>query len=219
MADQKKVLRVDVISDCVCPYCYIGKHHLDEAVASVADRFDVEVTWHPFQLNPDVPREGRDWATYAVERFGSLERLQSMQGRIVEMGKAAAIPFAFDRITRAANTFDAHRLLWLSADKGVQHDVAERLFRANFVEGEDIGDRDTLVRIAEAAGMDAAGTRALLGSDAGAAEVEQGIDQAHHLGVTGVPFFIVDRRLAAVGAQPPEALVELLEQAAAAPAG
>ncbi|WP_050726896.1 DsbA family oxidoreductase [Vulgatibacter incomptus] len=214
MTAEKKPLRVDVISDCVCPWCYVGKRNLDEAIARSEDRFDMEVHWHPFQLNPDLPAEGRDWKKYAAERFGSLERLRGMQVRLEEVGKAAGIDFAFDKVSRAVNTFEAHRLIALAGLEGLQDEVAEGLFRANFVDGADIGSRETLLKVATAAGMDAERTSAMLESGEGEEQVRQGLEMARRIGVTGVPFFIVDGKYAVSGAQPPEALVELFDHAA-----
>lgn len=213
MPAEKKALRVDVISDSVCPWCYVGKRNLDEAIARVADRYEVEVAWHPFQLSPEVPAEGRDWEEYVTERFGSMEALNGMRDRIAEVGKTIGIPFAFERITRAVNTFDAHRLILLAGAVGKQDEVVEALFRGNFVDGGDIGNRDTLVRIAADAGMDEEQVREALASDVAADGVRQGLAEARRIGVQGVPFFIVNGRLAVSGAQPPEALVGLFDRA------
>lgn len=212
---EKKKLRVEVISDVVCPWCYVGKKRLDAAIAQVADRIEVQVGWNPFQLSPELPPEGRDWEEYATERFGSLERLKEIHGRLEEVGKEVGIPFAYDRIRRACNTFDAHRLLWLSFGRGFQHEVAERLFRAYFVEGQDIGDREVLVRLGAEAGLEEAAVRAALDGDVGADEVRFGIEEARQLGVQGVPFFVVGGRYGVSGAQPTEVLVQVLEQAVA----
>lgn len=214
MSERAK-LRVEVISDVVCPWCYVGKRRLDAAIAQVADRIEVQVGWNPFQLSPELPQEGREWEPYAKERFGSLERMREMQARLVEVGKEEGIPFAYDRIRRACNTFDAHRLLWLSYAGGTQHDVAERLFLAYFVEGEDIGDRDVLVRIGVAAGLDEQAVRTALEGDVGKEEVRYGLAEARQLGVQAVPFFVIGGRFGLSGAQPPEVLVELMERAVA----
>lgn len=210
---EKKKLRVDVISDCVCPWCYVGKRRLDRALAQVADRYEVRVVWNPFQLAPDLPAEGKDWDDYVRERFGSPERLQAMQAQIVEIGKEVGIPFAFEKIERAANTFDAHRMIFLAGLAGKQHEVVEGLFRAYFVEGVDIGSREELVRIGSENGMDEAKLRADLEGGAGIEEVRYGLANAQQIGVQGVPVFIAELRLGVQGAQPEEALLSLFEQA------
>lgn len=212
---EKKKLRVEVISDVVCPWCYVGKRRLDEAIAKVADRIEVQVGWNPFQLSPELPPEGRDWDDYVKERFGSQERLREIHARLEEVGKEVGIPFAYDRIRRACNTFDAHRLLWLAYAGGTQHDVAERLFRAYFVEGQNIGDREVLVRVGAEAGLEEAAVREALEGDVGKEEVRYGLDEARQLGVQGVPFFIIGGRYGLSGAQPTEVLVELFERAVA----
>lgn len=214
MSAEKQTLRVDVISDVVCPWCFVGKRRLEQAIEKVADRFDVQVQWHPFQLNPDMPKEGRDWEEYVKERFGEMERLAAAQERLVEIGKNEGIPFAFDQVRRAANTFDAHRLIWIAGRFGKQGEVAEGLFRANFLEGRDVGKRETLLEVAGAAGLDPAEIGRLLDEGAGSDEVGASQEQARQIGVSGVPFFIAERKLAVSGAQPADVLAEMLEEAA-----
>jgi len=221
MSAEKTKLRVDVISDVVCPWCYLGKRHLERAIEQVADRFDVEVEWHPFQLNPDMPREGRDWAEYVTERFGSMDRLREGQARLIQAGKAQGIDYAFEKVSRAVNTLDAHRLIWFAKERGglgKQDEVAEALFAANFLEGRDVGDRGTLLEIAEKAGLDRAEVEEMLGSKSGEEQVQFSEMQARQLGVSGVPFFIAGGKHAVSGAQPVEVLVSLLERAASDPA-
>ncbi len=213
MSEERKKVRVDVISDCVCPWCYVGKRRLEEAIRRVEDRFEVEVHWHPFQLNPDLPPEGRPWEEYARERFGSLERIREAHDRLVEIGREVGIPFAFEKVEKAVNTFAAHRLLALAAAAGKQEEVLERIFAANFVEGRDIGEIETLVAIAENAGMDGERVAKDLEEGKGESEVRQGLEMARQVGVQGVPFFIIERKLAVHGAQPAEVLVGAFEQA------
>lgn len=213
MSEHRTTLRVDVISDCVCPWCYVGKRRLEEAIRRVEDRLDVQVVWHPFQLNPELPPEGRPWEDYARERFGSLERIREAQGRLVEIGEEVGIPFAFEKVRKAVNTFAAHRLIAIAAGAGKQDEMVERLFAANFVEGRDIGDPETLVTIAEEAGMDRQEIARALGEGKGEAEVWKGLEGARQIGVQGVPFFIVERKLAVHGAQPAEVLVQVFERA------
>lgn len=213
MSVERAKVRVDVISDCVCPWCYVGKRRLEEAIRQVEERMEVEVQWHPFQLNPDLPPEGREWEAYARERFGSLERIQEMQGRLVEIGKEVGIPFHFEKVEKAVNTLAAHRLQLLAQAAGKQDEVVERVFAANFVEGRDIGNLETLADIAAEAGMDRESVLRALEEGVGLDEVRQGLAMARQAGVQGVPFFIVEGRLAVHGAQPAEVLVNVFERA------
>lgn len=215
MTEQKKQLRVDVISDVVCPWCYVGKRHLEQAIASTKDRYDVQVVWHPYQLTPEMPPEGKDWDQHVRDRFGSPERLAPMQERLREVGGNAGIPFAFEKIRRAANTFDAHRLILLAGTVGKQDEMVEGLFRAYFVDGRDVGDRDTLVAVASEAGLDEDTVKSWLDSNAAADGIRNGLSEARRVGVQGVPFFIVDGKLAVSGAHPPEAIASLFDRAAA----
>jgi predicted DsbA family dithiol-disulfide isomerase len=214
MSVERRKVRVDVISDCVCPWCYVGKRRLDDAIGRVADRLEVQVVWHPFQLDPRIPPEGLEWKAYARERFGSLERLREIHQRLVAVGEEVEIPFAFERVERAVNTHAAHRLLAIALEEGKQHEVVERIFAAHFVEGRDIGSLETLAAIAEEAGLDREGVLRALREGRKADEVNRELDAARQIGVQGVPFFIVGGRLAVQGAQPDEVLVEALERAA-----
>ncbi len=210
---ERRSVRVDVISDCVCPWCYVGKRRLEEAVRRVEDRLDVQVVWHPFQLDPTLPPEGLPWEDYVRERFGSPERFREAQARVAEIGREVGIPFAFEKVRKAPNTLLAHRLIAIAAAADRQADMVERIFRAHFVEGRDIGDLESLVAIAEEAGFDREATARGLAEGQGEAEVRRGLEMAREIGVRGVPFFIVDLQLAVHGAQPPEVLVEVLQRA------
>lgn len=211
---ERTKVRVDVISDCVCPWCYVGKRRLDEAIEKVADRMEVQVVWHPFQLDPRIPPEGREWEAYARERFGSLERLREIHRRLIDVGEDVGIPFAFEKVEKAVNTLAAHRLLAIALEAGKQHEMVERIFAANFVEGRDIGELETLASIAGEAGMDREEVLRALQEGRKADEVDRELDAAMQIGVQGVPFFIVGGRLAVHGAQPAEVLVEVLERVA-----
>jgi predicted DsbA family dithiol-disulfide isomerase len=211
---EKKALRVDVISDTVCPWCFIGKRRLEAALSQTADRYEVSVNWHPFELNPDMPPEGMDARTHYAEKFGSFERFQQLRQNVADVGREAGIDFAFDKAERAPNTFDSHRLVWLASGTGLQDALVERLFRAHFIEGLDVGDRETLVRLAADAGLEADEVRTALASEAGIAEVRGAEDQVRKMGVSGVPFFVVEGKWAVSGAQPVDAFVQLLDHAA-----
>jgi predicted DsbA family dithiol-disulfide isomerase len=211
-----RVLTIDVISDVVCPWCYIGRRRLGAALASLAGRepgVEPRVRWHPFQLNPDLPHEGIARRAYLEAKFGGRERANGIYERVRAAGTTVGIDFAFDRIERQPNTLDAHRLIAWAQSSGKGEDVVERLFRAYFLDGRGIGDRAVLAAVAVAAGLDSDAASALLTSEEGAAEVEATDRRVRALGVTGVPFFIFAGRVAVAGAQEPDALVEAMTQA------
>jgi predicted DsbA family dithiol-disulfide isomerase len=176
------------------------------------------VRWHAFQLNPDIPAGGVDRRSYLEQKFGGPERAKQIYARINAAGKEVGITFDFDRIVRQPNTQDAHRLIAWAQDTDLKASDAliERLFRAYFVEGIEIGNIDALARLAAEAGFDATAARSWLASDAGRAAIRAEEQRARALGVTGVPFFVFNQRLAVSGAQPSEVLVEAMKQASLA---
>jgi predicted DsbA family dithiol-disulfide isomerase len=210
-------LSIDIISDVVCPWCYVGKRRLEAALAqhAVDAAQPVEVRWRAFQLNPDIPAGGVDRRSYLEQKFGGPERAKQIYARIKAAGEEVGISFNFDGIVRQPNTVDAHRLIaWAQdTDWEVSDALIERLFRAYFVEGIDIGNIDALARLAGDAGFDATAARTWLASDAGRAAIEAEEQRARALGVTGVPFFVFNQRLAVSGAQPSEVLLGAMKQA------
>jgi len=207
---------VDVISDVVCPWCYIGQKRLDQAVASLPE-IDVDIHWKPYQLDPTIPPEGKDRKAYMLAKFGSEDRLKQIHDRIVPLGAAEGIDFAFDAIKVAANTLDAHRVIrWAaSAGDGVQDKVTKALFAANFEKGEYIGDHSVLARIAGENGMDETIVAGLLATDADKDAVQAEIETAQRMGVTGVPFFVLEGKYAVTGAQDAAVLADAIRQVAA----
>lgn len=207
-------LRVDVWSDIACPWCYIGKRRLESALA----RFDGEVAiaWRSFELDPsapqrhpaDVPHAERLARKYGVTR----QKAEAMNAHITELARADGLDFRLDRI-QGGNSFDAHRVLHLARERGLQDAVKERFFRGYFTEGEAIGEPDVVARLAADAGLDAEEVRALFASDAYADEVRADEREARELGITGVPFFVLAGKYAVSGAQPSELLLRALEQA------
>jgi predicted DsbA family dithiol-disulfide isomerase len=167
----------DVISDVICPWCYIGKRRLEKAIAALDG--PVEVRWLPFQLNPAMPKEGISRRAYRTTKFGSWERSQELDARVVAVGQSEGIHFAFDRIGRTPNTLDAHRLIGLAERQGVQDAVVEALFRAYFTEGRDIGNRQTLLDMAAEAGLDRHEAEAMLNSEDGLEAVKEADAQAN----------------------------------------
>ncbi|HEX2255508.1 MAG TPA: DsbA family oxidoreductase [Afifellaceae bacterium] len=206
-------LQLDVVSDVMCPWCYIGKRRLEKAV-ELAD-VTLDLRWRPYQLDPTLPAEGKPRAAYLAEKFGSLERAGERYAAIRAAGAAEDIPFAFERIAMSPNTLDAHRLIRWAANAGpeVQDRVVEALFRGYFVEGRDIGAHPVLVEIAAEAGMDAALVAELLAGEADRELVRREVDLAREMGVTGVPTFIIANRYAVIGAQAPHQLAEAFQLA------
>jgi predicted DsbA family dithiol-disulfide isomerase len=215
MADE---FQIDVISDVVCPWCFIGQRRLGVALARLPDGDEARaaaVRWHPFQLNPDLPAEGIARRDYIERKFGGTERAAQIYARVAAVGEAVGIPFAFDRIQRQPNTRDAHRLVaWAQAQRDAS-DLVERLFRAFFIEGRNLGDRDVLAEIAGEAGFDSAAARVLFGSGEGADAIALMDQRAREIGVQGVPFFIFNQHIAVSGAQEPDVLLDAMAQARA----
>ena len=207
---------IEVYSDVVCPWCYIGKRRLESALAS-AGITDADVRWRAFQLNPDLPPEGVDRRQYLEAKFGGPEGAARIHDRVREAGRSAGIDFRFEDITRSPNTFDAHRLLRLAAEQGKQGAMKENLMQAYFLKGRDIGDRRVLAEIARETGLDG-DTDAWLASDTEADGVRADLAKARELQISGVPFFIFGGRYAIAGAQPAEIFAQALDAARRLPA-
>ena len=210
-------MNIDVISDVVCPWCFIGKRHLESAL--VAWRKDhpgeeqPQVRWHPFQLNPQLPRSGVPRAEYIATKFGGPQRAKEIYARVANAGARAGIAFDFDRIAVQPNTLNAHRLIHHAGPSGRQDAMAEALFRAYFLEGTDLSRDDTLADVAARAGFDRNEISAYLSRDEDKALIEDQDQHARSLGVEGVPFFIFNRRYSVSGAQPPEAILDVMGKA------
>ena len=211
MSEADQVLTIDVVSDVVCPWCYLGEKRLEEALSNEAG--PVVVRWRPYQLDPTIPEGGLDRTEYMEKKFGKSGRLQSAHENLTRLGAEVGVPFAFDKIKRSPNTLDAHRLIRWAGAAGVQAEVADRLFKAYFVEGRDIGDRAVLIEIAGECGLDASEVEKLLADDADIDLVRQEIEQAQVMGVSGVPFFIFGGRIGVPGAQEPSVLRQAIAQA------
>ena len=205
------VVTIDVVSDVVCPWCYVGKRQLERAMAEASST--VELHWRPFQLDPTIPPLGLDRKTYMAGKFGSMDKVNAAHARLQATGREVGIDFAFDRITRSPNTLDAHRLIRWAASSDVQGAVVEALFDAYFVQGQDIGDAKVLLAVATACGMDETQVHRLLASGTDRETVQDEIATAVRLGVSGVPFFIFAGRYAVPGAQPSHVLAAAIAQA------
>jgi predicted DsbA family dithiol-disulfide isomerase len=203
-------LRIDIVSDVVCPWCYIGKRRLERALRE-ADLGEVEIGWRPFQLNPDMPADGMDRREYLRLKFGGDGSGGSMYDAIKDAGDKENIPFAFSEIRRQPNTIKAHRLIHYAGEQGVQDAVVEGLFVAYFTEGRNISDTDVLVDVAAAAGLDPERVRAYLESDSDVERVRSEDAVARQIGIQGVPCFIINRKYAISGAQEPSIFHRVFE--------
>jgi predicted DsbA family dithiol-disulfide isomerase len=206
--------RIDVISDAICPWCYIGKRQLERALDLLeAQSLRFTVAWHPFQLNPDMPREGVDRAQYRIAKFGSAERSQQLDQRITDAAAAVGLEFHLEKLTRTPNTLAAHRLIRLAGQSGVQDGVVEALFDGYFCRGADIGDTQVLIELGVAGGLERAEVAAMLASDAGLKEVEAADRMARHCGIQGVPSFALQGHVLFSGAVPAEEMAQAFRQA------
>ena len=201
--------RIDVISDVICPWCYIGKRQLERALDLLATQHcKVAVAWHPFQLNPDLPAEGAERTSYRIAKFGSLERSRQMDQRITETAATVGLEFHLDRIKRTPNTVNAHRLIRYAGPRGLQDAVVEELFESYFCKGADIGDITVLSGIAAEAGLDRAEVLAMLSGDEGHREVLAGDEMARNAGIQGVPSFALQGHVLFSGAVPAEEMAQ-----------
>jgi predicted DsbA family dithiol-disulfide isomerase len=196
-------ISLDILSDPICPWCYIGKSNLDAALATIPDHPFV-IQWHPFQLNPDMPSEGMDRRTYLETKFGGKDGAVRAYAPVVESARAAGLTLNFEDMTRTPNTLDAHRLIHWAGIEHKQTEAVDTLFQAYFVEARDIGDHEVLADIADGIGMDASVVSRLLASDADRQDIAERDRHSREMGVTSVPTFIVAGKHAVPGAQPPE---------------
>lgn len=207
-------IQLDVISDTICPWCYIGKRRLEQAIAMRPD-ITVDIRWRPYQLDPTIPDGGVDRRAYLENKFGGPDEAKEIYTRIKEAGDAEGLDFAFDKIKRTPNTIHSHRLIRWASNNDAQDAVVERLFQIYFLEGGDIEDRDTLTEVARQNGMDADLVHELLGGDADVELVQREIRTAQKIGVTGVPCFVFANAFGVMGAQSPEIIAESLDKAVA----
>jgi predicted DsbA family dithiol-disulfide isomerase len=203
---------IEVYSDVVCPWCYVGKRRLERALDQLNGAAQARITWRPFQLNPTMPKDGMDRTTYLEAKFGSLDTFRKLEEHVLEAGAAERIPFAFEKVARAPNTFLAHRLIWYAEQQGRQNAVVESLFRSYFVEGADIGIPSTLVQLADRSGLSVEAVERFLQSDEGTEEVKAEQAAGHRLGIRGVPYFVLNQTSGISGAQPVDVFVSAIER-------
>ena len=210
--------RIDIVSDAICPWCWVGKRNM-EAAMDILKREDgerFEVHWRPFQLNPDMPKEGVERAAYRAAKFGSLEKSRQLDAQLAANGARSGLTFRHDLMLRTPNTVDAHRLIQLAGEEGgpaLQNRVVEALFQAYFQDGQDVGDRAVLAAIAGAAGMDATAVANHLAGDAGEAQVLSEDAGFRQMGLSGVPTFALAGHVLFSGAMPPENMADSLRRA------
>jgi predicted DsbA family dithiol-disulfide isomerase len=207
-------MKVEIWSDVVCPWCYIGKRRFEAALARFEHRDEVELVWRSFELDPNAPvrRPGDAVARLAAKYGMSRDQALAAQANVTSVAAGGGLAFRLDR-SQSGNTFDAHRLLHLAAARGIQDAVKERLLAAYLIEGEAIGEPETLIRLAAEAGLDADDARAVIEGDAYTDAVRADELEASEIGIRGVPFFVVDRKFAVSGAQPADVLVDVLRRA------
>ncbi len=206
-------VRIDIVSDAICPWCYIGKRQLERALDTLAQEgLQFSVHWNPFQLNPDMPKEGRDRAAYRAWKFGSAERAHELDERIVEAAGNVGLAMRPDLMLRTPNTLDAHRLIWLAGREGVQDAAMEAVFAAYFTQGRDIGETEVLADCAAEAGMDRAAVAEFLSGDVAAQEMLAADKAAREAGVNGVPSFFLDGYGLYSGAQPAATMADALRR-------
>jgi predicted DsbA family dithiol-disulfide isomerase len=203
-------MRIDVVSDVICPWCYIGKRRLTSALQQRPE-VGAEILWHPFQLNPDMPPEGMARERYIAAKFGGGQHAGRVYQNVTDVGATVGIPFHFERIKVTPNTRDAHRLIRLATETGDADPVVEALFNAYFIEGRDIGDAETLATIAAEAGLDGEDAARFLASRDGAEEVLAEDMSARRIGINAVPCFIFERKYVVSGAQEPEFFFPLFD--------
>jgi predicted DsbA family dithiol-disulfide isomerase len=207
-------MRVEIWSDVVCPFCYIGKRHFEQALERFEHRDEVEVIWHSFQLDPNMPHGvAGDLHDYLASRKGGTrEDAKAMNDGVAAMAAAAGLTYDLDS-AKPANTLDAHRVTHLAAERGLQGPMVERLFAAYFTEGQDLSDDATLARLAAEVGLSADEVHEMLATDRFEDAVGRESIEAHRLGLNGVPAFVIDRRIAVPGAQPADVILGALRQA------
>jgi predicted DsbA family dithiol-disulfide isomerase len=203
---------IAIYSDLICPWCYIGKRRMEEALRRLPPNTILSPSWRPFQLNPDLPPDGLNRKIYRSKKFGSWERSQAMDAQVAAAGRSVGIEFRCDLQTHTPNTFDSHRLIWLAGVSGVQGAVVEALFHAYFCEGANFSDRKKLIEIGVSAGLDASRMERSFASDESASAVREEEQQARMLGISGVPFYLINQTVSFSGAQLAETFLDAVRR-------
>ena len=213
----KQKIKIDIVSDINCPWCYLGKERLNKAMKETNDKYDFELSFRPFELNPNAPQEGEEKDTYFIRNYGpeALGRIQQSSVMLTEMGKKEGAEFNFEKSTVIHNTFNGHRLIWLAGKYGVQERIASELFKANFTEGLNINDPEILRSIGIANGIPAEKLNGFFESEEGKDEVKELERQAQVEGISGVPNFIFNDKFSVSGAQSAGVFKNVFDQVAA----
>jgi predicted DsbA family dithiol-disulfide isomerase len=210
----KATLSLEVISDAICPWCWVAKRRLDRALAALAPGIMASVTWRPFELNPDIPKAGLDRRAYRARKFGSWEQSQALDAQVTAAAQPDGLVFRHELMERTPNTINAHGLIWLAGREGKQNAAVEALFAAYFHDGRDVGDTDVLIDIGTSVGLNGAQVSEMLASDEGLADVRGELDRARKLQVSGVPTVLVDGNALFSGAIRSELMEAHLRRAA-----
>lgn len=210
----KQSIKIDIVSDINCPWCYVGDQRLKKAMTAAEDKYNFEVSFKPFELNPNVPQTGQDRTDYFTKNYGPqfLPQMKAMNERLTEAGKADGIDFNFDKLNTVNNTFNAHRLIWLAGECSMQARVAEALFYSYFTEAKNMNDTTLLAEIGVANGIPAERLEGFFSGEEGKAEVREMEQWAQSVGITGVPAFIINDKYLVSGAQPAEAFAQVFSQ-------
>jgi predicted DsbA family dithiol-disulfide isomerase len=210
----KTTIKIDVISDVVCPWCYIGKRRLEKALNKLDSEYTFEVTYHPFELNPSIPESGVNQKQYLSQKFGGEERYEKITAHVTQVAAEEGITFNFHKQAVSPNTRTAHRIIQLAKHVDKQAEVKEAFMKAYFTDGVDLTKMDNLIAIAQHAGLEGEIVAQLISGKQGVAEVIQAEKEIQQIGITGVPFYIVQSKYGLSGAQPPEAFIEVIQKAA-----
>lgn len=216
MSKENKTIKIsiDVVSDVVCPWCYIGKRRLEKALTRLPENIEVDVAFLPFELNPEIPGSGSDHKAYLAKKFGSKERYDQLTAHVVGVAAGEGLKFDFEKQSVMPNTLDSHRLIQYAKRSGNQAAIKEALMKAYFEQGIDLSKQENLLNIAEQNGLDRKETQSFLASDEGAIEVKQMEQLNQQRGISGVPFYIINNKYGVSGAQPSEAFIEILTEVA-----
>lgn len=209
----KAPLKIEIFSDVVCPWCFIGKQMLFKALEKVSDLYDINIAWQPFELNPNMPAEGQDRKAYRLQKFGSVERSQALEGQVAAAAREEGLHLEMDKIERIPNTFLAHRLSRFARHQDKQAAMMEELFQAYFVRGADVGNLDTLIELAQNAGLDKEEVKAHLESNDGVELLRNEEEKGLRLGVNGVPYFRINDIYGISGAQSPDRFINAFREA------
>lgn len=207
----KPVIKVAVVSDVVCPWCYIGKRRLEKAISNLSDKYEFDVAYYPFELNPDIPLEGLNQKEYLSEKFGSEDDFKQKTAHVTEIAATEGLVFNYENQIISPNTRNAHRLILLANEEGKQLAIAEAFFKAYFTNGVDLSKKENLAAIAASVGMDKDKVIDFLDSDTGLTEVAAAETELQRIGISGVPFYIINDRYGISGAQPSNVFIEAFE--------